>query len=83
MGLERVFAASWTLRDLRRPPLGSFLDDFCDWLLEHGFTWYTVRVHLGRILHLGVSHEPCPLSALPGKQFTVGDRSASHPCDRT
>jgi len=52
MGLERVFEASWTLRDLRRPPLGSFLDDFCDWLLDHGFSWYTVRVHLSRILHM-------------------------------
>ncbi len=52
MGLERVFDASWTLRDLRRPPLGSFLDDFCDWLLDHGFTWCMVRTHLGRLLHL-------------------------------
>ena len=52
MVLERVFEASWTLRDLRRPPLGSFLDDFCDWLLDHGFSWYTVRTHLARILHL-------------------------------
>jgi site-specific recombinase XerD len=52
MGLERVFEASWTLRDLRRPPLGSFLDDFCDWLLDHGFSWYTVRNHLARIQHL-------------------------------
>ena len=52
MGLERVFEASWTLRDLRKPPLGSFVDDFCDWLLDHGFSWYTVRAHLGRLLHL-------------------------------
>ncbi len=52
MGLERVFDASWTLRDLRRPPLGSFLDDFCDWLLDQGFTWCMVRAHLGRLLHL-------------------------------
>lgn len=52
MGVERVFEASWTLRDLRKPPLGSFLDDFCDWLLDHGFSWDTVRTHLGRLLHL-------------------------------
>ena len=52
MGLERVFEASWTLRNLRKAPLGSFLDDFCDWLLDRGFSWYTVRSHLGRILHL-------------------------------
>ena len=52
MGLERVFKASWTLRDLRRPPLGSLLDEFCDWLLDHRFSEHTVRTHLGRVLHL-------------------------------
>lgn len=52
MGLERVFEASWTLHDLREAPLGIFLDDFCDWLLDYGFAWRTVRLHLGRILHL-------------------------------
>ena len=52
MGLERVFEASWTLRDLRCPPLGSLLDDFCDWLLARGFSRSTVRKHLGRMLHL-------------------------------
>ena len=51
MGLERVFEASWTLRDLRRDPLGSLLDAFCDWLLDRGFRKFTVRTHLGRILH--------------------------------
>lgn len=52
MGMERVFDASWTLRDLHKAPLGSLLEEFCDWLLDHGFTWYTVRTHLGRLLHL-------------------------------
>ncbi len=52
MGLERVFDASWTLRDLRKAPLGSLLEEFCDWLLDRGFTWHTARSHLGRLLHL-------------------------------
>jgi len=39
MGLERVFEASWTLRDLRKAPLGSLLEEFCDWLLDRGFNW--------------------------------------------
>jgi site-specific recombinase XerD len=52
MGLERVFKATWTLRDLRKAPLGSLLDGFCDWLLERGFSGSTVRLHLGRLLHL-------------------------------
>ncbi len=52
MGMERVFEASWTLRDLRKAPLGSLLEDFCDWLLDRGFKRCTVRTHLGRMLHL-------------------------------
>ena len=52
MGLERVFDASWTLRDMRGEPLGLLLDAFCDWLLDRGFTRSTIRKHLGRILHL-------------------------------
>jgi integrase/recombinase XerD len=52
MGLERVFEASWTLRDLRSGPLGILLDGFCDWLLERGFARSTVRKHLGHVLHL-------------------------------
>lgn len=52
MGVERVFEASWTLRDLRSGPLGLILDSFCDWLLDRGFAWHTVRGHLGCILHL-------------------------------
>jgi len=41
MGLERVFEASWTLRDLRKAPLGSLLEDLG-----------IVRKHLGNLLHL-------------------------------
>ncbi len=52
MGMERVFEASWTLRDLHKAPLGSLLDDYCDWLLYCGFSWGTARKHLGRLLHL-------------------------------
>jgi integrase/recombinase XerD len=52
MGLERVFKASWSLRDLRSAPLGFLLDDFCDWLLDSGFTWRAARKHLSQVLHL-------------------------------
>jgi len=52
MGLERVFESPSTLGDMRGPPLGSLLDDFCDFLLDCGFSWHTVRTHLGRIRHL-------------------------------
>jgi integrase/recombinase XerD len=50
--LERVFEASRTLRELRKAPLGSLLEEFCDWLLVRGFTRGTVRKHLGNLLHL-------------------------------
>ncbi|MFT7487620.1 MAG: integrase/recombinase XerD [Candidatus Promineifilaceae bacterium] len=63
MGLERVFDASWTLRDLRKAPLGSFLDDYCDWLLDRGFSWHTVRTHVGRMLHLNRWLAECGWSA--------------------
>lgn len=54
MGLERVFAAPWTLQELRSGPLGALLDDFCDWLLERGFSWHSVRGHLANVSHLNV-----------------------------
>ena len=52
MALELVFECPRTLKKLRSGPLGRILDGFCDWLLEHGFTRYTVRTHLSNVSHL-------------------------------
>lgn len=52
MGLERVFTASWRLRQLRSGPLRTLLEDFCDWLLEQGFSESSVRKHLANVGHL-------------------------------
>lgn len=52
MGLERVFKASWTLRELRSGPLGLLLDDFCDHLLGWRFACHGVRKHLCCVSHL-------------------------------
>ena len=52
MSLERVFEASWTLRQLRSEPLGELLEDFCDWLLEQGFSRNHTRRHLANVGHL-------------------------------
>ncbi len=52
MGLERVFASGWTLRNLRSRPLGHLLDGFSDWLLDRGFRRRLVRVHATNISHL-------------------------------
>ena len=46
MSLERVFEASRTLRQLRSEPLGELLEDFCDWLLEQGFSRRAENVHV-------------------------------------
>lgn len=50
--LESIFKESKKLRKLRSGPLGVLQDGFCDWLLVRGFTWHTVRKHLGRVSHL-------------------------------
>lgn len=36
MGLEQAFSCPKTLKKLRSGPLGTLLDGFCTWLLEHG-----------------------------------------------
>ncbi len=52
MALEQVFECPRTLRRLRRGPLGKLLEGFCNWLLEHGFSRWTIRMHLGNVSHL-------------------------------
>ena len=52
MALEQVFECPRTLRRLRSGPLGKLLEGFCNWLLEHGFSRWTIRMHLGNVSHL-------------------------------
>ncbi len=61
MALEQVFECPSTLAKLRSAPLGKLLDDFCKWLLDHGFSRGTTRLHLGRLRHLN-EHLRCPRS---------------------
>ena len=51
MELERVFTCPGTLKKLRSDPLGMYLDGFCAWLLRHGFSRQTIRMHLSNISH--------------------------------
>jgi hypothetical protein len=44
MALEQVFECQRTLRRLRSGPLGKLLEGFCNWLLEHGFSRWTIRM---------------------------------------
>lgn len=51
MSLELVFKASRKLEQFRSGPLGNRLDEFCDWLLEKGFSQGTIRKHLRNVSH--------------------------------
>lgn len=51
MGLEQAFSCPETLKKLRSGPLGTLLDGFCTWLLEHGFCRWTIRTHLANVSH--------------------------------
>jgi len=52
MGLERVLKSPRRLQQLRREPLKSLLESFCDWLLDQGFPCSTVRRHVANVGHL-------------------------------
>lgn len=51
MGLEQAFSCPKTLNKLRSGPLGTLLDGFCTWLLEHGFCRWSIRTHLSNVSH--------------------------------
>ena len=52
MALEQVFKCPRTLRRLRSDPLGKLTEGFCCWLLEHGFSRWTIRKHLFNVSQL-------------------------------
>ena len=58
MTLELVLKRPSTLAKLRSAPLGKLLDGFCKWLLNHGFSRWTVQFHLGNLSQLN-AHLRC------------------------
>jgi len=52
MALEQIFECPRTLSRLRSGPLGKLLEGFCNWLLGHGFSRWTICMHLGNVSHL-------------------------------
>ncbi len=52
MALEQVFECPATLARLRNGPLGPLLEGYGDWLLEQGFSRWSVRKHLSSLSHL-------------------------------
>lgn len=51
MALEQVFKCPKTLKRMRRGPLGKLVEGFCNRLLEHGFSRWTIRIHLSNVSH--------------------------------
>ncbi len=52
MSLEFAFKALPTLEKYRSGPLGKYMDGFCGWLSNQGFSRHTIRVHLVNISYL-------------------------------
>jgi len=52
MALKQVFECPRTLSRLHSGPLGYLLEGFCNWLLEHGFSRWTIRKHIFNVSHL-------------------------------
>jgi integrase/recombinase XerD len=51
MALEQIFSCPKTLARLRSEPLGDLLEGFCLWLMDGGFSRWTIRAHLSRLSH--------------------------------
>lgn len=54
MVLEQVYKCTHTLNRLQTGPLAKFIEGFCRWLLDGGFTRGCIRKHLSNISHLNV-----------------------------
>ena len=52
MSIELVFEASYTIEKLSSGPLGNILDEFCERLLEQGYSRGTIRLLLSHVSHL-------------------------------
>ncbi len=43
---ESIFSCSRTLEKFHKEPLGPLQEGFCQWLIDQGYTRYTIRKHL-------------------------------------
>ena len=62
MALEKIFSCPRTLARLQGGPLGKLLEGFCRWLMDYGFSRWTIRSHLSNVSHfnayLGTVEDP-------------------------
>jgi integrase/recombinase XerD len=49
---ESIFSCSRTLEKFRKEPLWPLQEGFCQWLIDQGYTRYTIRKHLFCIFYL-------------------------------
>ena len=52
MAFEQVFNCARTIGKLREGPLGELLEEFCNWLLDHRYSQWSVRKIIGDLSHL-------------------------------
>ncbi len=52
MALEQIFSCPKTLARLQNGPLGELLEGFCQWLIQYGFSRWTIRAHFSCLSHL-------------------------------
>ena len=60
MVLEQVFKCPRTLNKLRTGPLAKLLEEFCQWLLDEGFSRDCIRKHLSNVSHFNKYLERTP-----------------------
>lgn len=51
MALEQIFSCRKTLARLQNGPLCGLLEGFCLWLMDYGFSRWTIRSHLSYVSH--------------------------------
>ena len=51
MALEQIFSCPKTLARLQNGPLCGLLEGFCLWLMDYGFSRWTIRSHLSYVSH--------------------------------
>ena len=58
MALEQIFSCPKTLARLQNGPLGGLLEGFCLWLMNCGFSRWTIRVHSGIMRERTEAYKP-------------------------
>ena len=72
MALEQFFSCPSTLARLQNGPLSGLLEEFCQWLIQNGFSRWTIRAHFSHLSHLNAYLGPAsarPLTVVTAKDI--------------